>query len=269
MRPFHTGDTTYKRSIAVDASTDGDITVTVAVSASRTDELDILDSIYTAAEGYSFFPFRDKSQDLEYEDSIGLFEAVIDANTDRLEATAYLGNDGSDPERVEAVQSAVLVEELGLSDALVILDGNENKAERFGRAITAISDSCSPIATCIQSELYYPTFLLADLCASYLAHEIDHPRHCSEVTPSTPVTKEEFSNYWGSAYNSVVNSSDQIDTEPIEQHRADTVPTRLNCWFEGHMGGGEPMPFDTSVQPIVRYVRDQGYEELATRLSEI
>lgn len=269
MYPFRAGDTTYEQSIAIDASTIGDITVTVAVSADRIDELEILDSIYTAAEGYPFFPFRDKSHDLEYEESIGLFEAVIDDNHHRLKATAHLGRDGSDSERIEAVQSAVLVQELGGEDALVILDGNEDKAERFGRAISGISDNCPPIATCIQSEVYYPMSLLADLCASHLAYQIDHPRHCSEVTPSAPITKEEFNYHWGSAYNEMVNSSDTIHIEPIEQRRAETVRTRMNCWFEGTMGGGEPTPFDSSVQPIVQYSRRQGYEELADRLSEI
>ncbi|WP_115891634.1 hypothetical protein [Haloferax sp. Atlit-48N] len=269
MRPFDAGDDSYARSIAIDASTIGDITVTVAVSANRIDELEILESIYEAAEGFPFFPFRDKSHDIEYEESVEFFETVVDTNSHRLTATTHLGQDGSDQERIEAVQSAVLVSELGLDDALVILDGNEDKAERFGRGITGIVGSCPPIATCIQSELYYPTSLLADICASHLAYQIDHPRHCSEVTPKAPITKETFNHYWGPAYNEMVTSSDAIYTEPIEQRRADTVRTRMNCWFEGKMGGGEPVRFDSSVQPIVQYARNQGYEELATKLSEI
>lgn len=269
MRPFRAGEAAYERSIAIDASTIGDITITVAVSADRTDELAILDSIYAAAEGYPFFPFRDKSHDLVYEDSVGFFETVVQDNSQYLNATAHLGRDGSDPERIEAVQSAVLAEQVGVGDSLVILDGNEDKAERFGRAITGISGRLPPMATCIQSELYYPTSLLADLCASHLAYQIDHPRHCSEVTPTAPVTKEEFNHLWGSAYNEMVNSSSPVYTEPIEQRRAETVPTRMSCWFEGVMGGGEPVQFETSVRPIVQYARREGYEELATRLSEV
>ncbi|KOX91303.1 hypothetical protein AMS69_19455 [Haloarcula rubripromontorii] len=269
MRPFRAGEAAYERSIAIDASTIGDITITVAVSAERTDELAILDSIYAAAEGYPFFPFRDKSHDLTYEDSVEFFETVVRKNSQYLKATAHLGQDGSDSERVEAVQSAVLAEQLGVEDSLVILDGNEDKADRFGRAITGISGSCPPMATCIQSELYYPTSLLADLCASHLAYQIDHPRHCSEVTPTAPVTKEEFNNLWGPAYNEIVNSSTPVSTEPIEQRRAETVPTRMNCWFKGLMGGGEPVQFESSVRPIVQYARREGYEELATRLSEV
>lgn len=269
MRPFRAGKTTFEHSVAIDASTIGDITVTVAVSATRNDELDILDSIYSAAEGHPFFPFRDKSHDLKYENNIGLFEAAIADNSHRLTATTHLGQDGSDPERIEAVQSAILIEELGVTDSLVILDGNEDKAERFGRAITGISDDCPPMVTCIQSELYYPTSLLADLCASHLAYEIDHPRHCSEVTPTAPISKEDFNHLWGPAYNEIVTSSTTAHTESIEQRRAETVRTRMNCWFKGQMGGGEPVQFDASVQPIARYARNQGYEELATRLSEV
>lgn len=269
MRPFRAGEAAYERSIAIDASTIGDITITVAVSADRTDELAILDSIYAVAEGYPFFPFRDKSNDLTYEDSVEFFETVVQDNSQYLNATAHLGRDGSDPERIEAVQSAVLAEQVGVEDSLVILDGNEDKAERFGRAITGISCQCPPLATCIQSELYYPTSLLADLCASHLAYQIDHPRHCSEVTPTAPVTKEEFNHLWGPAYNEIVNSTSPVYTEPIEQRRAETVPTRMSCWFEGVMGGGEPVQFETSVRPIVQYARREGYNELATRLSEV
>lgn len=269
MRPFRAGDAAYERSIAIDASTIGDITITVAVSADRSDELAILDNIYAAAEGYPFFPFRDKSHDLTYEDCTGFFETVAQENSQYLKATAHLGRDGSDPERIEAVQSAVLAEQVGIEDALVILDGNEDKAERFGRAMMGISGSCPPMATCIQSELYYPTSLLADLSASHLAYEIDHPRHCSEVTPTAPVTKEEFNHLWGPGYNEIVNSSTPVYTEPIEQRRAETVPTRMNCWFEGVMGGGEPVQFESSVRPIVQHARREGYEELATRLSEV
>jgi len=269
VRPFRTDETTYQRSIAIDASTIGDITITVAVSANRSEELDILDSIYAAADGYPFFPFRDKSHDLTYEDSIGLFETVIQDNNQFLKATSHLGQDGSDPERVEAVQSAVLTEQLGFEDTLVILDGDEDKAERFGRAIRGISDGSPPVATCIQSELYYPTSLLADLCASHLAYEIDHPRHCSQVTPTAPVTKEDFSHLWGPAYNEMVNTSTPEYTVPIEQRRAETVPTRMNCWFDGVMGGGEPVEFESSVRPIVQYAESEGYDELATRLSEV
>lgn len=269
MRPFRAGESVYDRSIAIDASTIGGITVTVAVSATRTDELAILDTIYAAADGYDFFPFRDKSHDLTYSESIDFFEAVIDANTDRIAATVHLGDDGSDPERIEAVQSAVLVTEIDSPNSLVILDGNEDKAERFGRAIDGITAEIPPIATCVQSELYYPASLLADLCARHLAYQIDHPRHCGEITPSTPITKERFNHYWGKCYNAMINSSDSIPIAQIEQHRAETVPARMNCWFNGHMGGGDPVPFESSIQPIVQCARDNGYEELAARLSEI
>jgi len=173
--------------------------------------------VHAAAEGYPFFPFRDKSHDLTYEDSVGFFETVVQDNSQYLKATTHLGRDGSDPERVEAAQSAVLAEQVGVEDSLVILDGNEDKAERLGRAIMGISGSCLPMATCIQSELYYHTSLLADLCASHLAYQIDHPRHCSEVTPTAPVTKEEFNHLWGPAYNEIINSSTPVYTEPIEQ----------------------------------------------------
>ena len=269
MRPFRADEAAYERSLAIDASTIGDITVTVAVSANRSDELAILENIYAAAEGYPFFPFRDKSHDLTHKDCTEFFETVVQENSQYLKATTHLGRDGSDPERIEAVQSAVFAEQMGVENAVVILDGNEDKAERFGRAMIGISGSYLPITTCIQSELYYPTSLLADLSASHLAYEIGHPRHCSEVTPTAPVTKEKFNHLWGPAYNEIVNSSIPVPTEPIKHRRAETVPARMNCWFKGVMGGGEPVQFESSVRPIVQYARREGYEELATRLSEV
>ena len=163
----------------------------------------------------------------------------------------------------------MLAEQIGFDETLVILDGNEDKAERFGRAIAGISDERPPLTTCIQSELYYPAALLADLCASHLANQIDHPRHCSAVTPTAPVTKEELHHLWGPAYNEMVQSSNTIRTESIEQRRAETVPSRMNCWFKGVMGGGEPVQFESSVQPIVQHARREGYDELANKLSGV
>ncbi len=269
MRPFRAEESTYERSIVIDASTVGNVTVTVAAYAERTDEIAVLDSLYTAADGHNFFPFRDKSHNLNHEDSIHLFENAIVANGHRLKATAHLGHDGSDQERIEAVQSAILVEELQTPEAIVILDGNEDKANRFGNAIRGISSAIPPIATCIQSELYYPTALLADLCASHLAHTIEHPRHCATVEPPAPISKEVYHNHWGKAYNSMVNSSHRVTTECLEQRRAETVSQRVCSWFEGYMGGGEPYSFEQSLQPIIRYVHENGYEELAMQLSEI
>lgn len=269
MHPFRAGDSTYKRSIAIDASTIGNVTVTVAVSSTRINEVDILDSIYNAAEGYDFYPFRNKSNDINNGADIGLFEKVISANDRRLKATAHFGDDKPNSERIEAVQSAILVEELQTPDTLIILDGNENKAKRFGHAISGISSDIPPIATCIQAELYYPTSLLADLCASYLAHEIDRLRHCSEAILPAPVSKKEYNNHWGKAYSSMVNLSNDIRIEPLQQYHAGTVGQRVNCWFKGYMGGGNSHPVEQSVRPIVQYARSEGYEKLAAKLSEI
>lgn len=270
VRPFRVGGGSYDHSVAIDASTVDGVTVTVAVASSRSDELDILDTLYAAADGHDFYPFRDKSHDVSYRDSIELFETAVSANSHRLHATTHLGQDGSDPERVEAVQSAILVERLGVRESLVILDGDDDKATRFHRATAGISDEVPPTTTCVQSELYYPAALLADLCAYHLASQIDDRDHCSEVGPSAPIAKEAFSDLWGPAFNELVNSSESVSTGQIERRQAPSVPTRMNCWFNGWMGGGnERVQFDKSTTQITRYAEDQGYEELATRLSNV
>ena len=74
---------------------------------------------------------------------------ILGYNGPYLKATDHLGRDGSDPEHIEAAQSAVLAEQVGVEDSLVILDGNKDKAERFGRAIAEISGRCPPMAICI------------------------------------------------------------------------------------------------------------------------
>lgn len=269
MRPFRTDESEYNQSIAVDASSVGDITVTVAVHASRGEELDILDSIYTSTEGHSFYPFRHKSQKLDFDEDYEILSTIVHDNIGRISSTVHLGNDGSDQESIEAVQSAVLVKELEPSDTLVILDGDENKAKRFGRAFLGIRDAVPPVATCIQSELYYPSALLADLCASKLANEIDSNSDCSDVSPETPITKKALSEYWGPAYHSMVNSSESVQIEPIKQRRSERVSTRMHCWFNGYMGGGEPIQTDKSVAPISNYVRRMGYENLSKQFSKV
>lgn len=267
MRPFSAGETAYERSIALDGSTVGDITVTVAVSTSRSDELDVLESIYRATEDLPFFPFRDKSRNLDRTDHSSVSEELIAVNHDRLSAIAHVADDGSDQQRIEAVQSAVLVGDLDLDETLVILDGDRPKAKRFGHAIGGISESRPPTVTCIKSEFYYPTCLLADLCANYLAYEIEGPTDCNDV--ALPVHVDKRHQNWGSAYAEMVNATGSVQIEPIERRQADTVPQRVNCWFNGTMGGGDPVQFGGSVQPIANHAENEGYGELARWLSEI
>lgn len=269
MRAFRSTDAKYYRSIAADTSTINDISVTTVVRANRDEELEILDSIYSAAEGHPFYPFRDKSHDLVYSDSVDFFEEVVESNLERVTTAVHLGRDGSDEERVEAVQSAILVNQMNPHDELVILDGAADKGDRFANAYDGISRTLPPLATCIQSELYYPSSLLADITSSHLAFQIEHPRHTSEVTPETPIAKEAYNDQWGKAYNSMVTESVDTSLESIPRRRAETVRTRIHCWYEGCMGGGPPYPTDRSVNPIVKYAQQQGYDELAARLSEV
>lgn len=67
----------------------------------------------------------------------------------------------------------------------------------------------------------------------------------------------------------MLNSSDSVRIEPIQQDRAETVRSRVNCWFKGQMGGGDPPPFGSSVRPIIQYAQEEGYDDLAEQLSGI
>ncbi|WP_193790372.1 hypothetical protein [Natronobacterium lacisalsi] len=102
-RVFRAEESTYDQSVAIEASTIDGVTVTVAVHADRSGELDILNSIYSAGEEYPFYPFRHKAHDLDYANSIYFFKKVGHTNVDWLRSTVHLGRDNSDQERVEAV----------------------------------------------------------------------------------------------------------------------------------------------------------------------
>ena len=56
---------------------------------------------------------------------------------------------------------------------MVLLDGNEQKGIPFVKALTALRSEAAATAHCLRAETYYPTALLADLTATYLARKID------------------------------------------------------------------------------------------------
>lgn len=270
MNIFRAGESTFSRSIALDASTVGSVTVTVAVPATRDEEWTVLDSIYDASEDIDFRPFLHKSNDLQYDANTEFFESLSRNAPVPVYATTHLGGDGSNPERVEAVQSALLVSELAYSDTLVLVDGGEQKASAFASAISGIVSEVPPTTHCIRAEQYFPTALLADICASHLAHQITSVRDCVSVTPTAPEVKSEYDGKWGKAYSSLFDSQLSYDRASVPAKRGRSVRERIRCWYEGYVavGNGE-YPVTDSLTPVVHLAEKRGFKRLADRLSEI
>lgn len=270
MREFDTGDKAFSRSIALDASTVGQVTVTVAVPATRKQEWRILETIYSNAGKAEFRPFLDKANDLRYDQNTEFFEAITREAPRRVLATAHLGQDGSDPARIEAVQSAILISELIEPESLVLVDGNAEKATKFAKAISGISSAIPPTTHCLRAEQYYPTALLADICASHLAHTITHPRDCLSVTPIAPQSKREYDSKWGKAYSALYNAQADYERTQIVQKRGRSVKERICCWYDGRVSVGDgEYPSIDSLNRIVNFAEQNGFQQVADQLSEI
>ncbi|WP_128477695.1 hypothetical protein [Halorussus pelagicus] len=269
MNQFDAGDTNLSRSIALDASTVDSVTVTVAVPATRTEEWAVLDSLYTTSKA-SFRPFLDKASDLQYDSNIDFFDTVRRDAPVSVLTTTHLGKDGSNPERVEAVQSALLVSELTNSETLVLVDGGKTKAEAFVKAIDGIVSEIPPTTHCIRAEQYFPTALLADILASHLAHQITDSSDCTAVTPPSPESKREYADEWGKAYSSLFQSQARYERTPVPTKRGRTVRERIRCWYEGYVavGNGE-YPMTDSLTPVVHSAEKRGFSRLADQLSQI
>lgn len=270
MSDFTVGDATFTRSIALDASTVDSVTVTVAVSATRTEEWEVLDSIYDAAECIDFRPFLHKANDLQYDAHVEFFESLCHDAPVELLATTHFGRDGSDPERVEAVQSALLVSEVATSGTLVLVDGGEAKASTFTRAISGVVPEPPPTTHCVRSEQYFPTALLADICASHLAHQITNPRDCTTVTPSSPETKSRYDGAWGRAYSSLFETNVNYERAPLPSRRGRSVRERVRCWYDGTVAAGDDeYPMTDSLTPVVNVAKERGFQRLADEFVEM
>lgn len=270
MKDFTTDEATFTRSIALDASTVGSVTVTVAVPATRDEEWEVLDTIYSKSTQMDFKPFLDKANDLQYDANVGFFESITHNAPIEPLATTHFGRDGSDPERVEAVQSAILVSELAEVDTLVLVDGGRSKAAAFTRAIAGITSTVPSTTHCVRAEQYFPTALLADIYASHLAHTITCSQDCSMVTPVAPESKNEYDDQWGKAYSALYENQTAYKRTPVSTRCGRTVSERIRCWFDGHVAAGasEP-PMTDSLVPIVRFAKKNGFQRLADQFSEI
>lgn len=178
LPPFRTESDDYATSIVMDASTVGETTVTVAVHIPREREPAILNGIYEYGTDLDFKPFYHKANDFEYAERQTFTEDLIEEFHPHLTAFAHHQrlDSNEDTQQVKAIHSAIHVHDrltTASEQPVVIVDGNEQQARPFVRALSGLRDDLPEVAHCQQSEYYYPTALLADITSNYLAHRIE------------------------------------------------------------------------------------------------
>lgn len=276
LPPFKTPESEFHSSIAIDASNVGSTTITVAVLSSRSQEPDILESIYEHGSEIGFKPFYNKANDYEYEDRKGFCHQLLQANNDRLAVFAH--NDSEEAttnlQQIEAVHSAIHVHDFmsAADEPLVIIDGDVNKARPFIKAISGLRTTPPPTVHCLQSERYYPSALLADLSASYLAHAINDGHYdWSDPACRVGYAKQDRSDDWGRAFNGLFGNDIQYTPAQLPNQMGNSVRERICCWYDGAVAphqGSDP-PVTDSINPVIQALRHGGFDELADQLAEL
>lgn len=273
MQNFDVGDLSRSRSIAFDATDRNDLVVTVGVEANRTQEATLLDDLYETLSDDGYEPFRTKSRDL----SLDPQSVSTVVSNFRGRVGVCLHKDDVTLPYAEAVHSAILLDELrpNAVDTVCLVDGNTDRAKKLQQASGAISSSTPPIVSCVQSELYYPHSLLADLVAGTVADETQKDgRHVPSAETSSSLTFVETTGQsrtgrWGKAYSTVARDEGNWDSPSVRQQYADSVPERVVCWFRGTMARKHaPPPSSDGLRPVVRRLDAIGCETVATWLAE-
>lgn len=291
VRLFRTPSTEYKSSIAIDACTIEGTTVTVAVHATRDEEVAILDCLLRHSDAIQsqkvlgsgsdktviggFSPFATKARDLDHEEDSTFFESVILENKQHISGFQHSHRGNANSEDVEAVHSSILVEdarEHTKENPLVLVDGGRDKGKRLVKSLSGLTDEFPAIVNCLQAEYYYPHALLADLTANYLAWLINEGEfdYMDPLVRAFPA-KHYRGEAWGKAFSSLKNSTEEYNMEPIRQRRADSKPERVRCWYDGAVtaGNGSEDVATDSLHSICQYLKRIGYEELATELESM
>ncbi|WP_317175787.1 hypothetical protein [Halomontanus rarus] len=260
----------------MDASTVGQTTVTVSAHATREQEIAILDSIYEFGTEYGFKPFYNKANDFDYRVRRKFTKNILQANQEHLSAFAHSqrSKGNINTQQIEAVQSALLVSDQlsGDSDTLAIVDGGKQKAIPFVKALSGLQTDLPVVAHCLQSEYYYPSALLADLAASYLAHSLENGEYdYTDPLLPTPHAKETRNNDWGKAFSGLYKNNIEYTPAELPSQRGDSVRERICCWYDGAVmpDRGAEVPLSDSLNPIVGSLRREGFEDLARIIEQL
>lgn len=279
LSPFETSTASLSTSITMDASTVGRTTVTVAVCSSRDEELDILDSIYHHGGEIGFKPFYNKANDFTHEIRRDFTDALVRDLKHHIVAFTHneLQDGNTDTAQVEAIHSAIHVHDLlerEEESPLVIVDGNEQQAAPFLKALSGLRTDLPTVAHCQKSESYYPTALLADLASNHLAHQIENAVEVGrepELPIRVPNAKRARGREWGVAASSMYQSEPEYTPPTLPALHGATVRERVNCWYQGAVSlhSGLDRPMTDSLTPIVNTLHQEGYEDLAETLRQL
>ncbi|MFB1065299.1 hypothetical protein [Natrinema sp. H-ect4] len=269
MQDFMVDDSLHPQSIGFDATDRENIVVTVGVLVNRTQEAMLLDNFYETIYDDGYRPFRTKSRDLSLP-SKKVQNLLLQCNG---KVGICIHQDDVTLAYAEAVHSAIILDELNIAsnDTIAIVDGDQARADQLCQAASAIDVIPPSITNCVQSELYYPHLLLADLVAGIVADTITaNPTAFSSASLDGPVkammdtTPESRKKRWGRAYSAVARGEGEVQQATYEQRYADSVRERVSCWFHGLFGKTHaPPPESDGVQPVVGRLNAMGCENVA------
>lgn len=272
MQDFVVGDERYSQSVGFDATNRDGLIVTVGVSVNRTQEGRLLDELYCELHSEGYLPFRTKSRDLSLPSEN--IETVL--QNCRGEIGICVHQDSVKLPYAEAVHSAIIVDELAIptNDSIVIVDGDEGKANLFHHAAKGIDLTRPPVVHCTRSELYYPHLLLADLVAGWVAEkivssEIAVTELSQEGTVTTLENTTTGGERWGSGYSAAARQEGQNIRTSFEQRYADSLQERVVCWFNGWFGyQNAPAPSSDGVSPVTGRLKAIDCTDVAQWIAE-
>lgn len=276
MHPFESAGTKMESSIAIDSSTRGDTTVTIAVElADRDEEFRLLDRLSAIArqENVSDFKlFSSKAQDIEIENNIQFFERLIEDCRERIVGHHHVRKGSETAHEIEAVHTALLVDSIldPYEDCVTIIDGGKQKARPAVNALSGLRDALPSIAYCFKSETYYPQSLLADLVASYLSHLVNTGKYdYADPLLRAPYAKRS-EDRWGEAFSAMKRRSEDYQIVDLAALRGSSPSQRVQCWYHGGMAqeDAEPPSSDT-ITPIIKLADENGYDSAKAELERL
>lgn len=276
MQPFRVAGAEVSSSVAIDSSTRGDTTVTIAVELSeRIEEFELLDDLSAIARQHNvseFKLFSSKARDIGIRDNQAFFEHVIDRYRENLSGYHHVRKGNETPHEIEAVHTALLIDSIlaPYEDCVTIIDGGAQKATPVVDALTGIRSTIPSVTHCFKSETYYPQSLLADLAASYLSYSVS----VDEYDYSDPLLRAPYAqrteDRWGTAFSAMKRNSGEYRVLDLAELRGDSPSQRAQCWYRGGMArdGAESPPSD-SITPIIRLADENGFDSAKAELERL
>lgn len=276
MRAFGT-EKTYTSSVALDASTRGNVTVASAVYATRDDELEILQSVVDEFEEIEveFIPFQTKSKHIDKDVHKSAYEGLIRRNEPRISLLHFHHHSAKKNQHyTEAVITAILSKSIVAgtdNEPLIIVDGDENLVDTFGKAYYKIAGELPSVTNCVQSEQYYPQSLLADLSAGFTSYRIEHSLYdYDEPIIRAKAADVTFSDDWGRAFDFLQRNPDlDVERVPVQTGYSATAKGRAKLWFLGGMGRTPDSDVDLNLQTVISCIEQMEFPAVAQALSEL